>query len=73
LRAIAATTTDHLGLSTESSGTGNIVHINIKTSNESLAVNPEAIPLQDLEGASTHENTPEIRRSKRIKTQKSYF
>jgi hypothetical protein len=34
LRAIAETATGHLGLSTESSGKGNIVNINIKTSNE---------------------------------------
>jgi capsule polysaccharide export protein KpsE/RkpR len=62
LQAIAATTTDHLGIFTESSGTGNTVNTNIKTSNESLAVNPEAIPLQNLDVASTHESTPELRR-----------
>jgi hypothetical protein len=34
------------------SGTGNIVNIEIKTSNESLALNPEAIPLQNIDGGS---------------------
>jgi hypothetical protein len=73
LRAIAAATSDHLGLSTESSGTGNIVNINIKTSNESIAMNPEAIPLNDMGNTFVKENTPELRRSRRLKTPKSYF
>jgi hypothetical protein len=54
IQAIAASTADHLGLTTESSGTGSIVNISIKTSNESIATNPEAIPLRDLEGATDH-------------------
>jgi hypothetical protein len=67
LQAIAATGIDHLGLSTESSGTGSIVNINIKTSNESLAVNPEEILLQDMGNNSMKENTPELQRSLRLK------
>jgi hypothetical protein len=34
-------------ISAETRGSGNIVNINIKTSNESSAMNPEAILLRD--------------------------
>lgn len=48
-------------------GSGNTVNINIKTSNESLALAQEEIPLQTLQ----EENTP--RRSLRPRAAKSYF
>ena len=44
---------ENVKLSTKSSGAGNVVNINIKTSKESLSENPEAIPLQDLDSNST--------------------
>jgi hypothetical protein len=73
LKAIAASTTEHLGLTTEASGRGNIVNINIKTSNESIASLPEEIPLQTSEQATSLGETREIRRSRRIRTPKSCF
>jgi hypothetical protein len=72
VKAIIGTTED-LELSTRSSGTGSIVNINIKTSNESLSGNPEALPLQALDSDSTKSGTPELQRSRRSKTTKSYF
>jgi hypothetical protein len=72
LRAITATA-EHLSLPAEASGAGNVINISIETSNESLAGNPEAIPLQDIERGSRGDNTPELRRSKRVKANKSYF
>jgi hypothetical protein len=59
--------------STGTNGSGNIVNINIKTSNESLSGNPETIPLQELEGSSVRGNNPELRRSRHLGTTKSYF
>jgi hypothetical protein len=44
-RAIAASATDHTGLPTDAGGSGNVLNIYIKTSNESLAMTPEAITL----------------------------
>jgi hypothetical protein len=54
-------------LSLPASGTGNVVNINIQTSNESLAINPETIPLQNMEETSVRDSTPDLRRSKRTK------
>jgi hypothetical protein len=55
---------------TDSNGSGNVVNIKIHTSNESLAVSNEDIPLREL---SSH--TPEAapRRSGRLRTSKSCF
>jgi hypothetical protein len=50
-------------------GTRNV--INIKTSNESLAMNPEAIPLQNIDGGSGKSSPQEPQRSSRIR--KTYF
>jgi hypothetical protein len=72
LRAITATA-EHLSLPAEASGNGNVINISIKTSNESLAGNSEMIPLQDVEKGSRRDSTSDIRRSKRVKTSKSYF
>jgi hypothetical protein len=73
LKAIATSTTEHLGLNTEANGRGNIVNINIKTSNESIASLPEEIPLQTSDQVTSLGDTREVRRSRRIKTPKSYF
>jgi hypothetical protein len=64
---------ENVELSTRSGGAGNVVNISIKTSNESLSGNPETIPLQDLESSSTKGSNPELRRSGRLRTSKSYF
>jgi hypothetical protein len=72
LRAITSAK-NGLDLATETRGAGNVVNINIKTINESLAMNPEAIPLQDLDISSTKDSNPELRRSKCLRTPKSYF
>jgi hypothetical protein len=73
LKATAASTTEHLGLTTESSGRGNVVNINIKTSNESIASHPEEIPLRTFEQATNLRETGEVRRSRRLKPSKSHF
>jgi hypothetical protein len=72
LRAITATA-EHSSLPAEVSGTENVINISIKTSNESLAENSEAIPLQDIEKGSRRDSTSDLRTSKRVKTWKSYF
>jgi hypothetical protein len=64
---------ENVELSTRSGGAGNVVNISIKTSNESLSGNPETIPLQDLDSSSTKGSNPELRRSGRLQTSKSYF
>jgi hypothetical protein len=72
LRAIAAKT-ECLSLPAEASVTGNVININIKTSNESLSRSAEAIKLQDIDEGSRRESNQDLRRSKRGKTNKSYF
>lgn len=57
--------------SAQTGGSGNIVNINIKTSNESLAVSPEAIPLHSSNRSLQEESSP--RRSLRPRAAKSYF
>lgn len=52
-------------------GSGNTVNINIKTSNESLAVDQEGTPLRDLNQSEEEEARP--RRPLRPRTQKSYY
>jgi hypothetical protein len=69
LQAIAASTTEHLGLTTESSGRGNVVNINIKTSNESIASHP----LRNLGQVTNFGEAGEVRRSRQIGSSKSYF
>lgn len=73
LRAIAASTTEHFGLTTESGGRGNVVNINIKTSNESIASNPEKIPLRTLDELTNLKEKGEVRRSRRLRSTKSHF
>ena len=55
---------------TEAQGSGNVVNIKIHTSNESLAVAQEDVPLREL-----NTRTPEAkpRRSNRLRTSKSCF
>jgi hypothetical protein len=55
---------------TDTSGSGNIVNIKIHTSNESLAVAQEDVPLCELD-SQTPEAKP--RRSNRLRTSKSCF
>ena len=42
----------------ESAGSGNVININIKTSNESLANNPENIPLRPLKPSDRNAGQP---------------
>jgi hypothetical protein len=72
VRAIMGSS-ENVELSTKSSGAGNVDNISIETSNESLSGNPEAIPLQDLESSLTTGSNPELKRSRRLRTSKSYF
>lgn len=72
IRAIMGPNTDAES-STGLGGARNVVNISIKTSNESLTGNPEAIPLQEMDSGSTTGTTPELRRSRRFRATKSYF
>jgi hypothetical protein len=58
---------------TEASGRGNIVNINIKTSNESITSHPEDIPPRTFEQVTNPGEIGEVRRSRRVKSPKSYF
>jgi hypothetical protein len=73
LRGVTASTEQRLSLPMGASGLGNVVNIKIKTSNESLAMNPEAIPLQNMDGGSGKSSPQELRRSARTGTRKTYF
>jgi hypothetical protein len=73
LKAITASTMEHFGLTAESSGRGNIVNINIKNSNESIASNPEEVPLRTFENVTNIRETGEVRRSSRLKSTKFNF
>jgi len=55
---------------TDTNGSGNVVNIKIHTSNESLAMAQEDMPLREL-----NSETPEVkpRRSNRLRTSKSCF
>jgi hypothetical protein len=55
---------------TDAPGTGNVVNIKIHTSNESLAMAQEKVPLRELNSPNA-DNTP--RRSNRLRTSKSSF
>jgi hypothetical protein len=75
-REITASTEQRLSLPMGASGSGNIVNIKIKTSNESLAMSPEAIPLQSMDridDGSGRSSPRELRKSTRAGTRKTYF
>jgi hypothetical protein len=55
---------------TDANGSGNIVNIKIHTSNESLAMAQEDVPLREL-NSQDPESTP--RRTNRLRTSKSCF
>jgi hypothetical protein len=62
-----------LSLPAEVSGTGNVININIKGSNESLSRSSEAIPLRDIDEGSRRESNSDLGKSKQGKTNKSTF
>jgi hypothetical protein len=55
---------------TDTAGSGNVVNIKIHTSNESLAIAPEEVPLNEM-----HSPPPEVkpRRSSRVKASRTCF
>ena len=55
---------------TDANRSGNIVNIKIHTSNESLAVAQEDVPLREIKAPNAE---PELRRSRRLRTSKSCF
>jgi hypothetical protein len=73
LNEITASSEQRLSFPMDVSGTRNVLNITIKTSNESLAINPEAIPLQNIDGGSSKSSPQKLQRSTRIRTWKSYF
>jgi hypothetical protein len=73
LRKVCASSEQTLSLHMGASGSGNVVNIKIKTSNESLAMSPEAIPLKSMDGGSGSSSPRELRRSTRTGTRKTYF
>jgi hypothetical protein len=52
---------------------GNVININIKTSNESLASNPENIPLRALKPSDSKTGETETRPTHRLRPSCSYF
>jgi len=52
---------------------GNVVNINIKTSNESLALAPETVPLRDLPTSGNKNAESETRTARRLRSACSYF
>jgi hypothetical protein len=58
---------------TRTDGTGNKVNILIKISNESIASHAEAIALRTFEHVTNLGETGELRRSRRVRSTKSYF
>jgi hypothetical protein len=54
-------------------GSGNVVNINIKTSNESLALAQEDIPLRALRPSDTQSLESEPRSSRRLRSARSHF
>ena len=54
-------------------GSGHVVNINIKTSNESLAIAPEDIPLCTLPPSGNKDPESEARPSRRLRSSRSYF
>ena len=54
-------------------GSGNVVNINIKTSNESLALASEDIPLRTLPPSDSKNVGSDARTSRRLRSSRSYF
>ena len=54
-------------------GSGNVVNINIKTSNESLALASEDIPLRTLPPSDSKNVESDARTSRRLRSSRSYF
>jgi hypothetical protein len=72
-RGIMAVTTPlgEVQASTRTNGSGNTVNINIKTSNESLSIDPGEIPLHNLQHLIEEDTRP--CRTLRPRSAKSYF
>ena len=54
-------------------GSGNVVHINIKTSNESLVLASEDMPLRTLPPSGNKHAESETRTSRCLRSSRSYF
>jgi hypothetical protein len=54
-------------------GSGNVVNINIKSSNESLTSSQEAIPLRAPAAASSSAGEPEVRTSRRLRQPRTRY
>jgi hypothetical protein len=65
--------TSRVAANPESAGSGNVVNINIKTSNESLAAAPETIPLRALTPSGGKTGEPEARSTRRLRPSRTYF
>ena len=57
----------------ESAGLGNGVNINTKTSNESLAITAEDIPLRALQPSDSKPGESETRATHRLRPSRTYF
>jgi hypothetical protein len=64
--------TSRVAANPESAGSGNVVNINIKTSNESLAATPEAIPLCALAPSDSKAGKSETRSTRRHRSTRTY-
>jgi hypothetical protein len=59
--------------STPDPTSGHVVNINIKTSNDSLSLPPEQVPLRELPASSEKDSGSEARASRRLRSTRSYF
>ena len=64
--------TSRVAANPETVSSGN-VNINIKTSNESLAITPEGIPLRALKPSDSKRGEPETRSTRRLRSSGPYF
>jgi hypothetical protein len=69
----ALTLTSRVSANPESAGSGNVVNINIKTSNDSLTANSEAIPLRALSPSDSKAGESEARSHRRLRSSRTYF
>jgi hypothetical protein len=65
--------TSRVAANPEPAGSGNVININIKISNESLANDPETIPLRALQPSASKTGEPETRPARRLRPACSHF
>jgi hypothetical protein len=65
--------TSRMAAISESAGSGNVLNINIKTSNESFVITPEEMPLRALKPSDSKTGEPETKPTRRLRPSRSCF